>query len=139
MRRTLLLVWHSRTGHAEQMAAAIERGAISAAAEMGSELAVVSRRAADASTADVLSASGYAFCAPENLASTSGAMLEFFHRTYYDAFDDEEARLAEWASADQVEHPAAKGARRRDPRPLPRAGRAGGRDDCAERRRLEKF
>ena len=39
MRRTLLLVWHSRTGHAEQMAAAIERGAISAAAEMGSELA----------------------------------------------------------------------------------------------------
>ena len=90
MRRTLLLVWHSRTGHAEQMAAAIERGAISAAAEMGSELAVVSRRAADASTEDVLSASGYAFCAPENLASTSGAMLEFFHRTYYDAFDDEE-------------------------------------------------
>ena len=28
----------------------------------------------------------YLFCAPENLASTSGEMLEFFHTSYYSAF-----------------------------------------------------
>ena len=50
---------------------------------------VVRRPASEASAADLLSADGYLFCAPENLESCSGQMLEFFHRTYYDAFDAE--------------------------------------------------
>jgi len=71
--KTLLLVWHSRTGLAEQMAAACERGAHDAAREMEEDGFVVKRRrAADATVDDLLGADGYLFCAPENLASTSG-------------------------------------------------------------------
>ena len=75
------------------MAEHMEAGALGAAEAMDSPLVVNNRRAADATIDDVLRADGYLFCAPENLASTSGAMLEFFHSTYYHAFDDEEASL----------------------------------------------
>lgn len=96
--RRLLLVWHSRTGLAKQMADSLERGALSAAHEMGvgpSHFSLLRRRAADATIEDVLEADGFLFCAPENLASTSGEMLEFFHRSYYPIFDDAEiSRLA---------------------------------------------
>jgi multimeric flavodoxin WrbA len=87
-RKTLLLVWHSRTGLAEQMAGALERGAYHTAKEMDVEehFAVRRRKASDATTQDLLEADGYLFCAPENLASTSGQMLEFFHRSYYHMF-----------------------------------------------------
>ena len=82
--RRLLLVWHSRTGLAEQMADHLEHGAHTAARCMEVEqFAVHRRRAAEATVEDVLGADGYIFCAPENLASTSGEMLEFFHRCYY--------------------------------------------------------
>lgn len=69
------------------MADAMESGAHAAAAEMEQPLCVTRRRAAEASVDDLLGADGYLFCAPENLASTSGEMLEFFHRTYYHAFE----------------------------------------------------
>ena len=91
--RRLLLVWHSRTGLARQMADHLQKGALAAASELGvglAEFAVIKRRAADATADDLHSSDGYLFCAPENLASTSGEMLEFFHRTYYSAFDDTE-------------------------------------------------
>ena len=45
-----------------------------------------SRARAPRALDDVLGADGYLFCAPENLASASGAMLDFFHRSYYHAF-----------------------------------------------------
>ncbi|KAJ1495037.1 flavoprotein-like protein [Baffinella frigidus] len=83
----LLLVWHSRTGLARQMADALEAGAHAAAGEMGGAVVVDRRRARDASSADLLRADGFLFCAPENLASTSGEMLEFFHSNYYSAFE----------------------------------------------------
>ena len=96
--RRLLLVWHSRTGLAKHMADSLEQGALSAAQEMGasgSQFSLLRRRAADATLGDVLESDGYLFCAPENLASTSGEMLEFFHRSYYHVFDDlEVSRLA---------------------------------------------
>lgn len=87
--KTLLLVWHSRTGLAEQMSNALERGAYECARQMecGERIVVQRRRASEATAEEVLSASGYLFCAPENLASTSGEMLEFFHRCYYHMFD----------------------------------------------------
>ena len=91
----LLLVWHSRTGLAQQLADAMEAGALAAGEEMELPLHVDKVRAADASIDDVLRASAYLFCAPENLASASGEMLAFFHRTYYHALtsDTDETSL----------------------------------------------
>ena len=87
MPRRLLLVWHSRTGLARSMADALEHGALAAASEMeAATFTIEKKRARDATLDDLLQASGYLFCAPENLASTSGEMLEFFHSTYYQAF-----------------------------------------------------
>ena len=40
-------------------------------------------RAEEAGPDEMLEASGYIFCAPENLASLSGPMKDFFDRCYY--------------------------------------------------------
>jgi len=72
----LLIVWHSRTGAAEAMAKAAYSGAIS---EGGCRLLAAS----EVSAADMLAASAYLFCCPENLAAISGAMKEFFDQNYY--------------------------------------------------------
>jgi multimeric flavodoxin WrbA len=80
--KTLLIVHHSRTGGVAQMADAAALGARSA-----SGVQVVPREAGEASAEDLLGADGYMFCAPENLAALSGAMKEFFDRTYYLALD----------------------------------------------------
>ncbi len=87
--KQLLIVWHSRTGAARQMAQAAAHGALAAATllEQPDELTVVLRRAADTTEADVLASDGFLFCAPENLASLSGEMKEFFDRCYYGVLD----------------------------------------------------
>lgn len=85
--RNLLLVVHSRTGASQQMADTLERGASETAVEFDVPLTITRRQARDASIEDVLAADGYIFCAPENLASVSGEMKEFFDRTYYHAFN----------------------------------------------------
>ncbi len=76
--KTLLIVWHSRTGGSEQMARA---AAEAARQEGGVETRLVP--AAQAQADDVLAADGYLFVCPENLAALSGQMKEFFDRTYY--------------------------------------------------------
>jgi multimeric flavodoxin WrbA len=76
--KTLLIVWHSRTGGARQMAQA---AAGAAAAEAGVEVRILF--ASDAQPDDVLAADGYLFVCPENLATMAGAMKEFFDRCYY--------------------------------------------------------
>ena len=81
----LLIVYHSRTGGARQMAAA----ALEAASSEG---AVVSVQAANAGPDDLLSAAGYIFCAPENLAALSGPMKDFFDRCYYPVLERIEGR-----------------------------------------------
>ena len=73
--KTLLIVWHSRTGGARQMA--------DAAAGAADDVAVRLLPAAEAGGADLLGADGYIFAAPENLASLSGPMKDFFDRSYY--------------------------------------------------------
>jgi len=80
--KQLLVVYHSMTGAAEQLARAAVAGA-------SSERDVETRllRAPDASSADVLAADGYLFGTPENLASMAGLMKDFFDRIYYDALD----------------------------------------------------
>lgn len=73
---TLLIVWHSRTGAAKAMAqAAFE----AAAGECPARLLA----ADDVQPEDMLRATGYLFVCPENLASMTGAMKEFFDRHYY--------------------------------------------------------
>jgi multimeric flavodoxin WrbA len=85
--RTLLIVHHSMTGGARQMAEAAARGA-SAEPEVAARLL----RAPDAGPADVLGADGYLFATPENLAAVSGLMKDFFDRTYYPALGRVEGR-----------------------------------------------
>jgi len=72
----LLIVWHSRTGAARAMAEAAFAGA-------QAEGEVRMLRAEEAGPEDLLAAGGYLFVCPENLASMSGAMKEFFDRNYY--------------------------------------------------------
>jgi NAD(P)H-dependent FMN reductase len=80
--KTLLIVWHSRTGGARQMAEA-------AAGRAGGEADVRVRMlaAAEAGPADVLAADGLVFAAPENLAALAGVMKDFFDRMYYPVLD----------------------------------------------------
>jgi multimeric flavodoxin WrbA len=76
--KRLLIVWHSKTGGARQMAEAALEGA-------RTEAGVTTRllKAAEAAAADVLEADGYIFATPENLAALAGMMKDFFDRTYY--------------------------------------------------------
>ena len=70
----LAIIWHSRTGAAQAMAAAAAEGA----GPRGRLLA-----AKDVQPQDVLDADGYLFICPENLASMTGEMKEMFDRCYY--------------------------------------------------------
>ncbi|MCR9271009.1 MAG: flavodoxin family protein [Hyphomonadaceae bacterium] len=54
-----------------------------AAAAARLEFETVLKRAEATRVEDVLSAQGYIFAAPENLAALSGEMKEFFDRSYY--------------------------------------------------------
>lgn len=76
--KTLLIVYHSRTGGTRQMA---ETAARAASGQEG--VAVRLLGAADTGPDDVLAADGYLFAAPENLAALAGAMKDFFDRCYY--------------------------------------------------------
>ena len=80
--KTLLIVFHSRTGGTRQMADAARRGA---GAEPGTDTRLLG--ADEAAAEDVLQADGYVFATPENLAAMSGRMKEFFDRTYYPVLD----------------------------------------------------
>jgi multimeric flavodoxin WrbA len=76
--KELLIVFHSKTGGARQMAEAALRGAT---AEHAVRVRLL--HAAEAGADDVLHADGYLFVAPENLAAIAGVMKDFFDRTYY--------------------------------------------------------
>jgi multimeric flavodoxin WrbA len=80
--KRLLIVWHSHTGGAQQMAQAAARAAD---AEPGVE--VLLRHAIQAQPDDVLAADGYLFVTPENLATMAGLLKDFFDRVYYAALD----------------------------------------------------
>lgn len=81
-RKTLLVVYHSMTGATAQMVQAVARGA---AAEPDVKLRVL--RAPDAGAEDLLTADGYIFATPENLAAVAGLLKDFFDRSYYGALD----------------------------------------------------
>ena len=80
--KRLLIVYHTMTGGTRQMALAAAEGA------RGEEnIDVCVRAAREAVPEDVLQADGYLFATPENLASMSGVMKDFFDRCYYAALD----------------------------------------------------
>ena len=80
--KTILIVFHSRTGGTRQLADAAYRGA---SVEPGIDTRLL--HADEAAAEDVLQADGYVFATPENLAAMSGRMKEFFDRTYYPVLD----------------------------------------------------
>ena len=80
--KTLLIVFHSRTGGTRQMACTA-----AAAAQAEPDVRVRLLTAGDTQPADVLGADGYIFAAPENLAALSGVMKDFFDRAYYPVLD----------------------------------------------------
>jgi len=76
----ILIVYHSQTGGTEKMAGAVAAGASSIG---GTE--VILKKAADASLEDLLSCDGLAVGTPENFGYMSGAVKDFFDRTFYPA------------------------------------------------------
>jgi multimeric flavodoxin WrbA len=80
--KTLLVVYHTMTGGARQMA---EAAVDAARGEGGVDVRL--QRAQDTGPDDVLRADGYLFATPENLAAMSGLMKDFFDRCYYPALD----------------------------------------------------
>lgn len=106
MPKQLLIVYHSMTGGTRQMAEAARAGAQAeadlSAGEAGEgddggvsalpALHVRLLHAAEAGPRDVLQADGYLFATPENLAAISGAMKDFFDRSYYPVLDAVQGR-----------------------------------------------
>jgi multimeric flavodoxin WrbA len=80
--KKLLIVFHSKTGGAFQMAQAAAKGAASEP-----DVIINLIHASEAGPDELLQADGYIFATPENLAMMSGMMKDFFDRTYYPALD----------------------------------------------------
>ena len=76
-----MIVWHSATGGARQMAEA------AAHASPDPDITVRLMHAAETGADDVLNADGYIFATPENLAALAGVMKDFFDRVYYPVLD----------------------------------------------------
>lgn len=88
-KKTLLIIWHSRTGASQQLAQAAWRGAQEAfaALEVADSHQAQLQSAMATTPHQLKQASAYIFCAPENLASLSGEMKAFFDRCYYAVLD----------------------------------------------------
>jgi multimeric flavodoxin WrbA len=80
--KKLLIVFHSMTGAAEQLAGAAAEGA-----RAEHEVTTHLMRAPQAGVDDVLAADAYLFATPENLATMAGLMKDFFDRVYYPVLD----------------------------------------------------
>lgn len=81
--KCLLIVHHSQTGHARQLAEAALAGALAAEEAQTGKVAVRALRAFDTGVEDLLAADGLIFCTPENFGYMSGALKDLFDRTYY--------------------------------------------------------
>lgn len=90
---SLLIIWHSRTGAAEQAASHAYDAAQSVRSELSDSRDITMMRACDVSAQDMLTAQAYLFCAPENLASLSGEMKECLDRLYYPLLHQIEGRI----------------------------------------------
>jgi NAD(P)H-dependent FMN reductase len=78
--RRLLVVFHSQGGSLSRMSDAVVRGA-----SRVEEVEVRARRALEAGLDDLLWAQAVLFGTPENFGYMSGALKDFFDRTFYPA------------------------------------------------------
>lgn len=76
--KRLLIVYHTQSGNTGQLAAAVLRGA-----QQVAETETRLLRAFDARTEDLLACDGLLLGTPENFGYMSGALKDFFDRTYY--------------------------------------------------------
>jgi len=76
--KRLLIVHHTQSGNTGRLAAAVLEGALRV-----SETETRLLRAFDAGTADLLACDGLLLGTPENFGYMSGALKDFFDRTYY--------------------------------------------------------
>ena len=80
MMSRILIVYHSQTGNTKRMAGAVAQGAASI-----EETEVILKKAKDASLEDLLGCDGLVSGTPENFGYMSGAVKDFFDRTFYPA------------------------------------------------------
>ncbi|THF63496.1 flavodoxin family protein [Pseudothauera rhizosphaerae] len=77
-RKRLLIVYHTQSGNTGRLAEAVLRGALTV-----DETETVIKRAFDAGSDDLLACDGLLLGTPENFGYMSGALKDFFDRTYY--------------------------------------------------------
>ena len=77
-RKRLLIVFHTQSGNTGRLADAVLEGARRVV-----EVDTVMKRAFDAGTEDLLACHGLLLGTPENFGYMSGALKDFFDRTYY--------------------------------------------------------
>lgn len=80
--KQLIVVYHTMTGAAQQLATAAHTAASD---ETGCNASLIA--ASSAGVEHVIAADGYLFVTPENLATMAGRMKDFFDRIYYGALD----------------------------------------------------
>lgn len=78
--KRLLIVYHSQSGSTQRLAEAVFKGA-----SLESEVEIRLLRAMEAGVVDLLWCDAVIFGSPENLGYLSGALKDFFDRTYYPA------------------------------------------------------
>ena len=79
-KKHLLIVFHSKTGKTNRMAEAVHAGTQDPAIDLG----VRFLEAGEADAQDLLWADGIIFGSPENFGYMSGALKDFFDRTFYE-------------------------------------------------------
>jgi len=75
--KTLAIIYHSRSGHCEQLAKAVLKGA-----QTETEVHSYLITAFQATLEDLQKSDGVVFGTPENFGYMSGALKDFFDRTY---------------------------------------------------------
>ena len=90
----LLVVWHSASGGTRDLVEAAVEGATDPmiAEALGSVVDVRVMGALEAGVEDVMAADGYLLATPENFGYMSGALKDFFDRTYYPCLEHTRGR-----------------------------------------------
>lgn len=79
-KKRLLILYHSQSGNTERLAQAVYSGA-----RQEAEIETRLVRALDAGLEDLIESDGVIFGTPENFGYMSGALKDFFDRTFYPA------------------------------------------------------
>ncbi|MCY3884491.1 MAG: NAD(P)H-dependent oxidoreductase [Gammaproteobacteria bacterium] len=80
-KKSLLIVYHSKSGSTERMAQAVIEGAVSIDSD---SVAINAKSAFQANADDLLIANALILGTPENFGYMSGALKDFFDRTFYE-------------------------------------------------------